>query len=86
MFLTGSDEDVLFLAERKATPEQIAKAEKLMLPPHFYLYEDKPPCPGCRGCDEEDLKARNTVPEIGSQPEKGTLFLEKPKGSTPLQP
>ncbi|KAJ8030360.1 E3 SUMO-protein ligase RanBP2 [Holothuria leucospilota] len=39
------DDDVIFMGEVKATPEQVAKAEKLMLPANFYLYEQRPPCP-----------------------------------------
>ena len=42
--------------EKKATQEQIEKARKLMLPDHFYLYEEKPPCPGCLGCDDGEGK------------------------------
>ncbi|KAJ8030386.1 E3 SUMO-protein ligase RanBP2 [Holothuria leucospilota] len=76
------DDDVIFMGEVKATPEQVAKAEKLMLPPNFYLYEQRPPCPGCRGCDEEDLKAKKdgNKPIVVEQ-KSSSLFPEKPKVS-----
>ena len=48
-----SDDDIVFVSSAEPTPEQIAKAEEFMLPRHFYLYENKAPCPGCPGCDEE---------------------------------
>ncbi|XP_041373537.1 uncharacterized protein LOC121386636 isoform X2 [Gigantopelta aegis] len=48
------DSEVEFLFEEKATEEQVARARKFLLPDHFYLYENKPPCPGCIGCEDED--------------------------------
>jgi E3 SUMO-protein ligase RanBP2 len=48
----GSDSDVEIIYEEVPTAEQIAKAEKYLLPRGFYLYENKPDCPGCRGCIE----------------------------------
>ncbi|KAJ8017387.1 hypothetical protein HOLleu_45249 [Holothuria leucospilota] len=71
----SDNDDVIFMGEVKATPEQVAKAEKLMLPPNFYLYEQCPPCPGCRGCDEED----NNKPVVVEH-KLSTLCPEKPKG------
>ena len=47
-----AEEDVIFLYEELPEPDLVAKAEKFMLPRSFYLYENKPPCPGCRGCDD----------------------------------
>uniref|UniRef100_A0A2R5LK59 Putative nucleoporin n=1 Tax=Ornithodoros turicata TaxID=34597 RepID=A0A2R5LK59_9ACAR len=44
--------DVKLEYEAKATEAQIALARKFQLPDNFYLYETKPPCPGCRGCDD----------------------------------
>ncbi|XP_071172794.1 uncharacterized protein [Mytilus edulis] len=43
-----------FVKEEKATKEQIAMARKFFLPDHFYLYEKKPSCPGCIGCEDEE--------------------------------
>ena len=56
--LLFSDDDVIFISETLPTADQRARAEKLLLPPTFFLYEDDPPCPGCRGCEEEDLAER----------------------------
>jgi E3 SUMO-protein ligase RanBP2 len=47
------DDDVIPIGEVKPTHEQIERARKLQLPLTFYLYENKPPCKGCRGCREE---------------------------------
>ena len=44
------DDDVMFLYEELPEPELVRKAEELLLPKSFYLYEKKPPCTGCRGC------------------------------------
>lgn len=51
-----SSDDVIFVSKTEATPEQIKKARDFLLPDHFYLYETKTPCSGCRGCELEDLK------------------------------
>ena len=48
--LSESD-DVIFLYEETSSPSLIKKAEELLLPKSFYLYEKKSPCRGCRGCD-----------------------------------
>ncbi|XP_038050188.1 E3 SUMO-protein ligase RanBP2-like [Patiria miniata] len=52
------EDDVIFISEKTPTPDQRARAEALLLPPTFFLYEDEPPCPGCPGCDPADLAAR----------------------------
>ena len=48
---------------KEATPEQKQKAIELKLPLNFFLYEDAPPCPGCRGCerDSDDAKESGTT-------------------------
>ncbi|CAE1301352.1 RANBP2 [Acanthosepion pharaonis] len=58
LFTTSSEQedDVIFVSKTEATPEQIKKARDFLLPDHFYLYETKTPCSGCRGCELEDLK------------------------------
>ncbi|UJR08275.1 hypothetical protein I4U23_012547 [Adineta vaga] len=48
-----SDEDVTIISEVKPTKEQIDRAKHLQLPSTFYLYENKEPCEGCRGCKED---------------------------------
>ncbi|CAN7996944.1 unnamed protein product [Ixodes hexagonus] len=50
----NNDVEVVFVA--KATDAQVARARELQLPDNFFLYETKPPCPGCRGCDDWDTK------------------------------
>ena len=62
---TAGDDDVQIVGEKKATPKQVAKARKLLLPDHFYLYEEKPPCPGCRGCDDGEEKIAAKVTDDG---------------------
>ena len=51
---TFSDDDVEFLHEEKPTAEQVERARKLLLPDAFYLYENRPGCPGCIGCEDYD--------------------------------
>ncbi|XP_046559569.1 E3 SUMO-protein ligase RanBP2-like isoform X2 [Haliotis rubra] len=46
--------DVQSLYIEEATEEQKARARKYLLPESFYLYENKPPCPGCIGCEDYD--------------------------------
>ncbi|CAG2242093.1 NUP358 [Mytilus edulis] len=47
-------DDIEFVREEQATKEQITMARKFFLPDHFYLYEKKPSCPGCIGCEDEE--------------------------------
>jgi len=51
------NEDVIFLKEEKATPRQVELARRFFLPDNFYLYENRPPCPGCRGCVDDDTSS-----------------------------
>ena len=50
----SDSDDVIFVCEENPGPELIRKAEELLLPRSFYLYEKKPPCRGCRGCISDD--------------------------------
>ena len=45
-------DDVIIISVSQPTEDQVRRARDLMLPDWFYLYEDKPACPGCRGCEE----------------------------------
>lgn len=56
-------DDVELVYAKEATAEQKRKAAELKLPLNFFLYEDAPPCPGCRGCEPED-DAVVTKPEV----------------------
>ncbi|XP_066979899.1 E3 SUMO-protein ligase RanBP2 isoform X2 [Macrobrachium rosenbergii] len=66
--------------EKKATPEQIERARSLKLPDNFFLYEDAAPCPGCRGCTEEDdqsfkgSKEQSPVDSKAQAAPSGSLF------------
>lgn len=43
--------DLIVIGEVRPTAEQIDRAKRLQLPLTFYLYENKSPCRGCRGCE-----------------------------------
>ncbi|KAL5004271.1 hypothetical protein ScPMuIL_017727 [Solemya velum] len=49
-------DDVIYLFTEKPDPSFVEKAKQFQLPPHFYLYENKEPCPGCIGCDDGEFK------------------------------
>lgn len=44
---------MISIGEVKPSAEQIDRAKKLQLPSTFYLYENKDPCKGCAGCEED---------------------------------
>ncbi|CAF0910997.1 unnamed protein product [Rotaria sordida] len=48
-----NDDDIVSIGEVKPSAEQIDRAKKLQLPSTFYLYENKEPCKGCPGCEED---------------------------------
>uniref|UniRef100_A0A146LQV5 E3 SUMO-protein ligase RanBP2 n=1 Tax=Lygus hesperus TaxID=30085 RepID=A0A146LQV5_LYGHE len=49
-----ADDDVVYVDTIMASEELVKKARALKLPDNFYLYLDRPPCPGCVGCEPED--------------------------------
>jgi hypothetical protein len=53
MLIHCLSDDVEIVYELKVTPEEEAAARKLELPPNFYAYLLKPPCPGCIGCESD---------------------------------
>ena len=64
------DDDVEITAVDMPSQEKIDLAKKYMLPPSFYNYENKPPCPGCRGCDNEtegEVSSTNSVKQTGEE-------------------
>ncbi len=61
--LSESDDDVIFIYEESPGPSLIKKAEELLLPKSFYLYEKIPPCSGCRGCDNVVESKQTTYTE-----------------------
>ncbi|CAF4602123.1 unnamed protein product, partial [Rotaria socialis] len=44
---------IVSLGEVKPSAEQIDRAKKLQLPSTFFLYENKEPCKGCPGCEQD---------------------------------
>lgn len=58
-----------------------------MLPENFYLYKDKDPCPGCRGCkDDHDTKPNvsdDIVQSIISNSKNPVASANKPIDLTP---
>ncbi|XP_048004497.1 E3 SUMO-protein ligase RanBP2-like [Leguminivora glycinivorella] len=54
-------DDVEFINETQSNSEEKKKALELMLPENFFLYKNKEPCRGCRGC--EDSKGSTQVPK-----------------------
>ncbi|KAL5475372.1 hypothetical protein EMCRGX_G025178 [Ephydatia muelleri] len=59
-----SDSDCVIVCVEEPSPDQVEKAKKYLFPPTFYLYENKPDCPGCRGCDDEmGTETRSAVKE-----------------------
>ena len=88
---TDTSDSVEFVYERNPTPEKIALAEKFQLPKTFYLYESKPPCPGCRGCgDDPELPplssaGTNSPPAADTRPE-ATSFVTQAASATSTSP
>lgn len=73
-------EEVVFITEIKASSEEKQKAKELMLPEHFYTYKNKDPCPGCRGCDDDDNN------KVGSAKELQSSNITLPVDSTTATP
>jgi hypothetical protein len=51
-----ADQEVQVVYAEEPTAEQKARAARFLLPESFYLYENKASgCPGCVGCEREDV-------------------------------
>ena len=75
--INGSDDDVIFVCEEIADPSLIKKAEELLLPKSFYLYEKKPPCSGCRGCSSDnEVMHTSSDQHVVSKQEEPTAFTK----------
>ena len=48
-----SSDECVVTGELKPSEEEIELAQNFMLPPMFYNYKTKPPCPGCIGCEDD---------------------------------
>uniref|UniRef100_T1IZQ7 Nuclear pore complex protein Nup153 n=1 Tax=Strigamia maritima TaxID=126957 RepID=T1IZQ7_STRMM len=76
---TGNDFEIV--KESKAEPDRVKQAMDLKLPPNFYLYEKKDPCPGCRGCDKcETNEKSNDESKTEAEAEKSTLLFKDSTG------
>uniref|UniRef100_A0A4D5RVU2 Nuclear pore complex protein Nup153 n=1 Tax=Ixodes scapularis TaxID=6945 RepID=A0A4D5RVU2_IXOSC len=78
---TDSDDAVELVFEAKATEAQVARARELLLPDNFFLYETRPPCPGCRGCDDWDTKKKagqSATPPAAAAPRRTTAVEKEP--------
>lgn len=72
----SDDDDVVVIVAVEMPPEDLVKrAEEYQLPAGFYLYERKPPCPGCRGCDDQleglhlsELSTSTSQPSVQRDP------------------
>ncbi|XP_066299091.1 E3 SUMO-protein ligase RanBP2-like [Branchiostoma lanceolatum] len=62
------DLDDIFMYEKKPTTDQIERAKKFLLPPTFYLYEDKPLPEGWTEEDKLDDKPERRVVKGGETP------------------
>ena len=82
----SDDDDVIFICEEDPEPSLIKKAEELLLPKSFYLYEKKPPCSGCRGCDDDvqHTSCGVTKPTPFSEPESASNYSHCDEVSTTI--
>ncbi|KAK8396428.1 hypothetical protein O3P69_005465 [Scylla paramamosain] len=78
-----TSDEIHVVYEKKATPEQIERARKLLLPNNFFMYEDASPCPGCRGCENDSAGEDEVVKITASTPAFGGSPLKPMFGSTP---
>ncbi|XP_070173906.1 E3 SUMO-protein ligase RanBP2-like isoform X2 [Littorina saxatilis] len=90
LFQQEDDGDVEFMYEETATPEQVERARQLMLPDNFYLYESKPGCPGCIGCEDFDPAKSPSVPaakvhQKAAPPTAPPTTTERPQLHQPVQ-
>lgn len=89
------DNEVIFVKEEKASPQDVARARQLMLPDNFFLYETRcRKCKGCRGCDndppeEQELPIHTSVSTNPATTETDTISLPSSlaqKDASPARP
>ncbi|CAH1402479.1 unnamed protein product [Nezara viridula] len=83
--VSNSDSDIEIIYEQKAPPELVEKALALKLPANFYCYLEKPPCPGCCGC-EADNEDEQEKCEVKKPPSKDSDNLNKTSINDSQQP
>lgn len=76
--ISNSDSDIEITYEQKAPPELVEKALALKLPANFYCYLEKPPCPGCCGC-ETDCEDEKDNSEVNNPPVKDSDNINRTK-------
>ena len=96
----SSEDEVIFLFEELPDDHSLVlKAKELMLPPSFFMYQNKPPCRGCRGCTDDsshsfveestnDNTVANPAIDVHSLDEKSVedITPEKPLSSDVTPP
>ena len=73
---TESDSDIEITCVEVPSQEDIENAKQYMLPPTFYLYKNKPPCPGCIGCasdDEDEDTLKCSTDQVEGDDDEDTL-------------
>nr|XP_006817975.1 PREDICTED: E3 SUMO-protein ligase RanBP2-like [Saccoglossus kowalevskii] len=77
---TAIDPDfVEVVFENKPSSQQVTDAKKYKLPATFYLYEEKPPCIGCRGCSDKLPDDWDSWTDRLNKP----LYLDDSRAETP---
>ena len=71
--------DVVITGEEKPSQSLQQKAKDLQLPENFYNYENKDPCAGCVGCDDEDDVVIVNVEEATEEQIKKALKYQLPR-------
>ena len=76
--VSENDDDVKFVCEEIPDPSLVKKAEELLLPKSFYLYEKKSPCSGCRGClcDYDDDERTSCGLQVVAKQQEPTTFTK----------
>ena len=63
-----SSDECVVTGELRPPEKEIELAQHYKLPPMFYNYQTKPPCPGCIGCEDDSdvptMSDANTVPSV----------------------
>lgn len=83
-----SDDDVIIISETKVSAEEEKKALYLQLPKNFYAYLQKPPCPGCIGCNPDDFvfetpkKISTASTKTPVTTSKSEILIPTPKAAT----
>lgn len=80
----SDDDDVKFVCEEIPDPILVKKAEELMLPKSFYLYEKKSPCSGCRGClcDDDDVVLTSYGLQVVAKQQEPATFTKADRSSS----